>query len=82
MEIRPIKTKRDYEAALRQVELLMNAKPNSKEGDQLEILVTLIEAYEAKRYRLDPPDPIEAIKLAMEECNLVCASMTRADKLQ
>ncbi|MBI2317794.1 MAG: transcriptional regulator [Betaproteobacteria bacterium] len=70
MEIRPIRTKRDYEAALKEIERLMNAKRNSPEGDRLDVLVTLVEAYEAKHYPLDLPDPVEAIKYAMEQRNL------------
>ena len=49
MEIKPIRTKRDYEAALKEIEGLMDAKRNSPEGDKLEVLVTLVEAYEARR---------------------------------
>lgn len=52
MEIRPIRTKRDYEAALKEIEGLMSAKRNSPEGDKLDVLVTLVEAYEAKRFPL------------------------------
>ena len=70
MEIKPIRTKRDYEAALKEIERLMDAKRNSREGDRLDVLVTLVEAYEAKHYPLDLPDPVEAIKLAMEQRNL------------
>jgi HTH-type transcriptional regulator/antitoxin HigA len=70
MEIKPIRTKRDYEAALKEIGRLMDAKRNSPEGDRLDVLVTLVEAYEAKHYPLDLPDPVEAIKLAMEQRNL------------
>jgi HTH-type transcriptional regulator/antitoxin HigA len=70
MEIKPIRTKRDYDAALKQIERLMNAKRNSPEGDKLDVLVTLVEAYEAKRFPLDLPDPVEAIKFAMEQRDL------------
>ena len=70
MEIKPIRTKRDYEAALKEIEGLMDAKRNSPEGDRLDILVTLVEAYEAKHFPLDLPDPVEAIKFAMEQRNL------------
>ena len=64
MEIRSIRTKRDYEAALREIETLMDAKRNSAEGEKLDVLVTLVKAYEARRFQLDLPDPVEAIKLA------------------
>lgn len=70
MEIKPIRTKRDYEAALKEIGRLMDAKRNSPEGDRLDVLVTLVEAYEARHYPLDLPDPVEAIKLAMEQRNL------------
>ncbi len=70
MEIKPIRTKRDYEATLKEIERLMDAKRNSPEGDRLDVLVTLVEAYEAKHYLLDLPDPVEAIKLAMEQRSL------------
>jgi len=50
MDIKPIKTKRDYEAALRAIEPLMSAKRNTPEGDRLDVLVTLIEAYEARHF--------------------------------
>ena len=67
MEIRPIKTKADYRAALKEVEALMAAEPNSPAGERLDVLVTLIEAYENKHYRFDLPDPVEAIKFRMEQ---------------
>jgi len=69
-EVRPIRTKRDYEAALREVERLWGAKTGSRDGDRLNVLATLIDAYEADRYRMDPPDPIEAIKFRMEQQGL------------
>lgn len=61
MDIRPIKTENDYQAALEEVERLFNAAPDSPEGDRLEVLTTLIEAYEEKHYSIPPPDPVEAI---------------------
>lgn len=70
MEIRPIKTEADYEAALQEIESLMTAEPHAPEGDRLEVLVTLVEAYEAKHFPLDLPDPVEAIKFVMEQRNL------------
>ena len=65
--IRPIRNEQDYELALSRVELLMNAKPNSDEFDELEVLSILIENYEAKHFSIDIPDPIEAIKFRMEQ---------------
>lgn len=63
MDIKPIRTDTDYRTALKEVEMLMTAEPNTPEGDKLDILVTLIEAYEQKHFPLDLPDPVEAIKL-------------------
>lgn len=65
--LKPIKTKRDHEAALRSIEQLMSAKRNTAEGDRLDVLVTLVEAYEARQFPLDLPDPVEAIKFVMEQ---------------
>ena len=70
MDIRPIKTKADYQAALKKIEVLMDARPHTPKGDQLDVLVTLVEAYETKHYPLDLPDPVEAIKYAMESKGL------------
>lgn len=66
MNIRPIKTKRDHAHALKRIEQLMTAKANSPEGDELDVLVTLVEAFEAKHYAIDAPDPIAAIQHRME----------------
>ena len=70
MNIKLIKTDADYRAALKDIETLMMAKPDSPEGDKLDVLVTLIEAYEAKHFPLDLPDPIEAIKFEMARSGL------------
>ena len=69
-EVRPIRTKRDYEAALKEVERLWGAKTGTRDGDRLDVLATLIDAYEAEHYPMDPPDPIEAIKFRMEQQGL------------
>jgi HTH-type transcriptional regulator / antitoxin HigA len=61
-EIKPIRSKRDYEAALSEIERLRSAKPGTPEGDRLDVLASLIETYEVEHYPIDPPDPIEAIK--------------------
>lgn len=61
MEIKPIRTEADYEAALEEIERLWEAPDGSPEGDKLDVLVTLVEAYEEKHYPIPPPDPIEAI---------------------
>ncbi|MBF0589955.1 MAG: transcriptional regulator [Magnetococcales bacterium] len=70
MDITPIKTEQDYMAALAEVEHLMDAEPDTSEGDRLDVLVTLIEAYESKHHAIDMPDPIEAIKFRMEQMDL------------
>jgi HTH-type transcriptional regulator/antitoxin HigA len=70
MNIKPIKTKKDYEAALKKIEALFDARPDTPEGDLLEILVTLVEAYEGKHFNIAPPDPIEAIKFRMQQLGL------------
>jgi HTH-type transcriptional regulator/antitoxin HigA len=72
MEIRPIHTATDYQATMREVSAFFNnePEPNSPEGDRFEILLTLVEAYEAKHFTIDLPDPIEAIKFRMEQSSL------------
>ena len=70
MKIAPIKSEADYDAALAEIDRLMDAEPDSPRGDRLDVLVTLVEAYEAKRWVIDPPDPIDAIKLRMEQRGL------------
>src|SRR5262245_42646269 len=69
-EIKPIRTKRDYEAALKETERLWGARAGTPEGDRLDVLATLIDAHEAEHYPMDPPDPIEAIKFRMEQQGL------------
>ena len=70
MNIKPIKTKADYRAALKDVEALMGAKANTADGERLDVLVTLIEAYERKHFPLELPDPVEAIKFQMDQKGL------------
>jgi HTH-type transcriptional regulator/antitoxin HigA len=67
MTIKPIRNEKDYQAAMKRLELIFDAKPNSKEGDELEILGMLIEKYEQGKYPIEFPDPIEAIKFRMEQ---------------
>ena len=69
-EVRPIRTKRDHEATLKEIERLWGAKTGTPEGDRLDVLATLVDAYEAEHYPMDPPDPIEAIKFRMEQQGL------------
>jgi HTH-type transcriptional regulator/antitoxin HigA len=71
MNIHPIHNENDYEAALEKVELLMDARPGTEAFDELDILSTLIESYEAKHYTIEAPDPIEAIKFRMEQGGLI-----------
>ena len=70
MNIKPIKTRADHRAALKEIETLMMAKLNTPEGERLDVLVTLVEAYERKHYAIELPDPVEAIKFAMEQRGL------------
>ncbi|HZW65561.1 MAG TPA: helix-turn-helix domain-containing protein [Hanamia sp.] len=70
MELKPIKTKNDYQKALRRLEVIFDAPSNTKEGDEAEILSMLIDNYENEFYPIAAPDPIEAIKIRMEELNL------------
>lgn len=70
MDIKPIKTKSDYRATLKEIESLMTAKANTPEGERLDVLVTLVEAYEARHFPLELPDPIEAIKFQMDQKGL------------
>jgi HTH-type transcriptional regulator/antitoxin HigA len=69
-DVKPIRTKRDYESALQEVERLWGAKLGTPAGDRLDVLATLIDAYETAHYPIDPPDPIEAIRFRMEQQGL------------
>ena len=68
--VKPIRTRTDYTAALAEVERLWGAKRGTPAGDRLDVLATLIDAYEAEHFPLDPPDPIEAIKFRLEQQGL------------
>ncbi len=68
--LKPIRTEADYEAAVAELENLWGARAGTLEGDRLDILATLIDAYENEHYPMDPPDPIEAIKFRMEQQGL------------
>ncbi len=70
MNIRPIKTKKDYERAISRLEKLFDAKKGTPEGDELEVLGLLIEKYETETFPIDLPDPVEAIKFRMEQLGL------------
>ena len=75
MEINPIKTEKDYDLALERINILFDAKTNTKEGDELDILVTLVEKYEQIHYPIPEPDPIEAIKFMMQQNGLTDADL-------
>lgn len=70
MNIKPIKTETDYQEALAEIDKLFDAKPNTTKGDKLDVLVTLIEAYEEKHHAIELPDPVDAIKYVMESKGL------------
>jgi HTH-type transcriptional regulator/antitoxin HigA len=70
MQIKPIKTERDYRRALKVIDKLMDAKPNTPEGDALDVLVTLVEKWEAERFPIEAPDPVAALEFAMEQRGL------------
>jgi HTH-type transcriptional regulator / antitoxin HigA len=70
MQIKPIKTKADHRAALKEIERLMDAKPGTPAGDRLDILTTLVERYESQHEPIEPPDPIDALLYYMESRDL------------
>lgn len=74
MEIKPIKTEADYINSLKRIEELWGAKKDSQEGDELDLLCTLVESYEMHHYPIAPPDPVDAIKFRMEQ-----SGMTKSD---
>ena len=77
MDIKPIKTESDYNEALAKIERLMGAELNTSEGDRLDVLTTLVEAYEEKHYPIEPPDPIEAIIHQMESRDITRKDLER-----
>ena len=70
MNIRPVKTEADYKAALAEIRKLMNAKRGTHQGERLEVLGALVEAYEREHFPMELPDPVEAIKFRMEQMRL------------
>lgn len=70
MEIKPIRTKADYERTLREIERLWGSRPGTPQGDRMDVLATLVEAYERKNFPIDPPDPIDAIRFRLEQKGL------------
>jgi HTH-type transcriptional regulator / antitoxin HigA len=78
MEIKPIRTEADYRATLLEIDRLMGAAPASPEGDRLDVLVTLVEAYERRHFPMDLPDPIEAIRFTMDQRGLTVKDLEPA----
>lgn len=80
MNIRPIRNEQDYKAALKEVSLLFEnpPEPNTPEGEQFEVMLTLIESYESKHFPVEFPDPVEAIKFRMEQSGLTVRDLTAA----
>jgi HTH-type transcriptional regulator/antitoxin HigA len=70
MDLKPIKNEKDYRNALERLEIIFDAPTDTKEGDEAEILSLMIENYENEHYPIESPDPIEAIKIRMEELNM------------
>ncbi len=70
VEVKPIRLEADYAAAMAEIERIWGAKAGTPDGDRLDVLATLVDAYESEHYPADPPDPIEAIKFRMEQQGL------------
>ena len=70
MTIRPIRNSNDHESALKRIEALMSSQNGTTDGDELDVLATLVDAYEKKHFSIDSPDPIEAIKFRMEQMGM------------
>jgi len=75
MKIKPIRSRVDHRAALKEIEALMAARPGTPEGERLDVLVTLVEAWEKKRFPMDLPDAVEAIKFRMEQSGLAAKDL-------
>ncbi len=69
-DLKPIKTERDHAEAMAEIERLWGAPAGTPEGDRLDVLATLVDAYEAEHHPIDPPDPVDAIKFRMEQQGL------------
>ena len=70
MTIQPIRNSSDHESALKRIEALMSAQTDTAEGDELDVLATLVDAYEKEHFPIDAPDPVDAIKFRMEQMGL------------
>nr|NQU91349.1 helix-turn-helix domain-containing protein [Bacteroidota bacterium] len=77
MEIKPIKTENDYNESIKRIEELWGSKKDTSEGDELDLLVTLVESYEMKHFPIAPPDPIDAIKFRMEQMGMTKTDMAK-----
>lgn len=77
MDIRPIKTEQDYNNSIKRIQDLWGSKKDTPEGDEMDLLVTLVEAYEMKHFPIAPPDPIDAIKFRMEQMGMTKADMVK-----
>ena len=77
MEIRPIKTEKDYNEAIQRIEKLWGAEKNSPQGDELDLLATIVEAYEMNHFPILPPDPVDAIIFRMEQMNMTKTDMAK-----
>jgi len=77
MEIKPIKTEIDYNESIKRIEELWGSKKDTLQGDELDLLVTLVESYEIKHYPIAPPDPIDAIKFRMEQMGMTKTDLAK-----
>ena len=77
MNIKPIKTEQDYNNSIKRIEELWGAKKDTADGDELDLLITLVEVYEMKHYPIAPPDPIEAIEFRMEQMEMTKTDMVK-----
>jgi HTH-type transcriptional regulator/antitoxin HigA len=77
MDIRPIKTEQDYNNSIKRIEELWGSKKDTSEGDELDLLITLVESYEMKHYPIAPPDPVDAIKFRMEQMDMTKADLVK-----
>jgi HTH-type transcriptional regulator / antitoxin HigA len=77
MEIKPIKTENDYSKSLKRIEELWGVKKDTPEGDEFDLLVTLVEAYEMKHFQIAPPDPVDAILFRMEQMGMTKTDMAK-----
>lgn len=76
MQIQPVRTEEQYRQALQRIDALMDAEENTPEGDELDVLATLVEAYESRHFPIGLPDPVEAIKFHMEQNGLTPKDLT------